>query len=203
MTFHKKLIISKDNFDLYKKYFDYGKDEFARFDIPQNCNLTTWSVKFDNGFEIDIKINSSEDDIWSEGVLFDEEGRTLATSEVCYALDGRWSFEFEGNNYIVDVVKSSTTRCLFSDVEETFVDETFGDGDGIWVGSVHGAQYSLELYSFKTKREAFDWMVNHIKMNGGVVDEMCKDTWKESYGDIEWQVRFMRFPPCNHIRNMV
>ena len=55
------------------------------------------TAEFDDGFEMDIKVcsNRREDgDLWSEAVLFDENGCQYGYTVVSYGVDGKWELEW-------------------------------------------------------------------------------------------------------------
>lgn len=94
------------NINNYEEMFEYGEDEIIAHNLPKMGTVATWTAIFENGYEVDIKLNVSEDDIWSEGVLFDKNGSTLAISEPSYELGGKWSFDFEGDIFEIEVIGS-------------------------------------------------------------------------------------------------
>lgn len=75
---------------------DHGYAKYALVHI--------WTASFTDGKEVDIKMNSSEDDFWTEGVLFDDDGSELCCSDVSDSLEGEWEFEYNGNKYVVNVI---------------------------------------------------------------------------------------------------
>ena len=63
---------------------------------------TVWwkTVKFSDGFEIDLKVctNNREDrDLWSEAVLFDENGSEYSCTNCCYGIDGDFELSWFDN----------------------------------------------------------------------------------------------------------
>ena len=63
-----------------------------------------YTVKFPDGKEMDIKCcGCQEAPSWTEAVLFDQEGRQLAYTEVGDEFEGSWDLEDNGAHYHVDV----------------------------------------------------------------------------------------------------
>jgi len=65
----------------------------------------TFTAKFDNGYEADIKCCGTQDDVaWTEAVLFDENGVQVAYSEPDSSILGDWElYDWDGNTYRVKV----------------------------------------------------------------------------------------------------
>ena len=62
------------------------------------------TVKFENGFEMDIKCCGTQKGFaWTEAVLFDE-GRECCFTDVCEEFLGDWELTWNGNVYTVHVV---------------------------------------------------------------------------------------------------
>lgn len=104
MKYEKNIEISKSKLEEYEKMFGYGVEELVENKLPILSTIETFNVEFDNGFEVDIKINTSEDDVWSEGILFDENGGTCCMTDVCDSLGGDWSFTFGDDEYVVNII---------------------------------------------------------------------------------------------------
>lgn len=87
--------IEKWNGYISKDFVDYDAEGFAELS-------TVWSktVKFSDGFEIDLKVctNNREDgDLWSEAVLFDENGSEYSCTDCCYGIDGDFELSWFDN----------------------------------------------------------------------------------------------------------
>ena len=88
-------LLESDNLD----YDDLG--------FPKMTTVAKWTVKFDDGCEADLKVNtnSREDgDLYSECVLFDENGCQLNFTEPEYAIDGDWHLWYNSTEYVVKVI---------------------------------------------------------------------------------------------------
>lgn len=104
MTYEKKIEIPKILMDDYNRMFNYNTLDLETLDIPKLSNIKTWTADFGNGFFADIKMNTSEEDVWSEGVLFDGNGCQVACTDVCDNLEGEWEFEVGDDVYKVNVL---------------------------------------------------------------------------------------------------
>ncbi len=88
--------------------------------LPHMANIKTWSVEFDNGNVFDLRVNTSDDDVWSEGIFLESNGNTY--SEMCVddvrdVLMGYYEFTDERNDekYVVYVVTEETLKDKPSD----------------------------------------------------------------------------------------
>lgn len=107
MKFEAKLILPKRDLDTINGYLNAEKeDEFQGED-----NVISYTVKFPNGPEMDIKCcGCREDPSWAEAVLFDicKDGITTEcdVSDIEEEYAGPWELEDgSGNIYHVDVVE--------------------------------------------------------------------------------------------------
>ena len=114
MTYEQIMKIPKHDMERWnnlmsQKCVDYGKENLPRF----SCVFVK-SVKFDDGVLADLKVCTSDtnQDLWSEMVVYYEHGHELWVSDVSDGLDGPWEFELKNiygsgdgfNKYVVDVV---------------------------------------------------------------------------------------------------
>ena len=110
----KKENIESVKLPVERKTLDYWEDLLTKEDLDYDelgfaeySTVMKWTVKFSDGCEIDIKVNSNrrdDHDLFSEAVLFDAEGSQLDFTEVQYDLRGIWNLEYNGKTYQVDVV---------------------------------------------------------------------------------------------------
>jgi len=103
-THRTKIEIPKSHLESYELMLDYGEKELIEYGIHRLDNIKTWSGTFDDGKQVDIKLNSSEDDVWTECVMFTEEGSECCVSSVWDEIRGEWNFLCDGEEYIVEVV---------------------------------------------------------------------------------------------------
>lgn len=91
------------------KWNDLMDAEFVNYDTWGFAPYSTvfWrTVTFDDGFEMDLKVNTSrkdDGDVWCEAVLFAPEGFEVAHSDVDWELDGEWSLWHDTDEYVVQV----------------------------------------------------------------------------------------------------
>ena len=104
MKYKSKIEVPEKDLKAYEEMLPYGEKELIEAGIPRLENVKTWTCRFENGNEADIKVNTSEDDVWTEGVLFDKDGNELCHTEVCDDIQGEWDFEFDGDTYEVEVI---------------------------------------------------------------------------------------------------
>jgi len=104
MTYTATIEIKSGQLQAYEEMFAYGENELIEYGIPRLDNIKTWTGKFSNGYEVDVQINSSEDDVWSQAVLFTPDFHEVCFTEVCDSLGGEWEFEADGDVYKVKVI---------------------------------------------------------------------------------------------------
>lgn len=91
------LELTKSEIEKWNNYISKDFVDYAAEGFPELSTVWSRTVKFEDGFEIDIKVctNNREDgDLWSEAVLFDKNGSEYACTEVCYGIDGEWELEW-------------------------------------------------------------------------------------------------------------
>lgn len=64
--------------------------------------IETFTAKFEDGIEADIKICNSEDGIWIDPVLF-KDGWEVQALDPEYELKGLYIFQYDNEDYIVEV----------------------------------------------------------------------------------------------------
>jgi hypothetical protein len=69
-------------------------------DYDHDATIKTYTAKFANGFEADIKVCNG-DTPYIDNVLFDEQGCEVNCPEISESLLGEYHFEFEGETYQV------------------------------------------------------------------------------------------------------
>ena len=80
--------------------------DFDELGFKKYQTIKKWTVKFENGFEADIKINTNggDEDLFAEAVLFDEDGRQMAFTEPQYEIDGLWYLYCDGVEYSINII---------------------------------------------------------------------------------------------------
>ncbi|PLS19145.1 hypothetical protein CVD28_01685 [Bacillus sp. M6-12] len=75
-------------------------------DYDHDATIKTYTAKFANGFQADIKVCNG-DTPYIDNVLFDEQGCEVDCPEISESLLGEYDFQFEGDSYRV-LVESVT-----------------------------------------------------------------------------------------------
>lgn len=97
------ITLSKKEMDLINDLLNLtGSEIYQKYGYKRDETITH-TAKFPDGIEIDIKLVICEDDTpYTEGVLF-QNGCEQAGTEPGCAYDGKWTFHFNGTEYIVIV----------------------------------------------------------------------------------------------------
>ena len=99
MRFEKTLVIGRETADYYQKVL-HSTDMMGE---NETCFET---VKFDNGYEMDINIRGVDNEKpWTEAILFNEESSELECTPPDEAFFREWWISYEGDDYIVNVVQ--------------------------------------------------------------------------------------------------
>lgn len=101
-----KLVIERKKLDYWEKLLKKDDLDYDELGFAEYSTVMKWTVKFSDGCEIDIKVNSDRrdnHDLFSEAVLFDKDGNQLEFTDVQYDLRGIWNLEHGGKTYRVDV----------------------------------------------------------------------------------------------------
>ena len=115
---HNEIVLEEtlviDNLDYWEKMLEREDIVYDDEKWGQYQTVAKWTAHFKDGFEIDLKVNTNrrEDmDLFSEAVLFDENGIEMACSDAEYDLKGKWSLSwYEGGDkktihtYTINVV---------------------------------------------------------------------------------------------------
>lgn len=101
----KELFISKNELSKYNRMLSLKRPCYDKHGISRYSTVAAWTVDFGNGYEVDLKVSSSDTDepLWCEAVLF-LNGSECCCSDVGDSLDGTWDFEY-GNEDFVLIVK--------------------------------------------------------------------------------------------------
>ena len=98
-TYTQKIQVDKRFAKKVQKHMDDNiplNDKIGRNDQ----GYETFTAKFGNGIESDIKVFDSPNGPWIDPVLF-TNGNEIVTLEAQYVLLGEYPFEYKGNKYIV------------------------------------------------------------------------------------------------------
>lgn len=82
--------------------------DYDYLDYPEYSTIACWTVKFPDGCEADLKVNTNrreDGDIWCEAVLFNENGCELTCTDACSEeLDGTWYLYCGDTQYTILVM---------------------------------------------------------------------------------------------------
>lgn len=99
----KNIKIAQSTIDIYNKMMS-TKVDLAEINLPKYAVINCWNVEFEDGNMINIRVNTSEDDVWCEAVLFNKDGQELYVDDVKDTLDGTYECEYNDVKYIVNVI---------------------------------------------------------------------------------------------------
>ena len=101
-TLTRKIKVDKKWAKEVQKHIDDNEplDENLRYINSRSKTDKTFTAKFRNGIEVDIKIVDCQTGPWIDAILFDD-GNEQVTIEPQYALLGEYPFEYEDKKYVV------------------------------------------------------------------------------------------------------
>lgn len=101
----RTITISKEEMDKINDLLELTGDEIYEKYGYKRDEAIVHTAKFPDGLEADIKLVICDEDNYpyTEGVLF-HNGSEVCFPEPSDAYDGEWYFEYNGIEYIVDVV---------------------------------------------------------------------------------------------------
>lgn len=117
MNIHAKTLVIKKN--TAEKFNDWMSQSVVDLDmecLPHMGNVETWTVEFEKDNKIfDLRVNTSDDDVWCEGILLvkDDERNCYfeyAVSDVRDNLYGTYAFDTDDGEYIVKVVDEDSNN---------------------------------------------------------------------------------------------
>lgn len=108
----KELIINKNELSRYNRMMSWKRPCYDKHGISRYSTISEWTVDFGNGYEVDLKVCSSDTDepLWCEAVLF-LNGSECCCSDVGDSLDGTWGFEYENEEFLL-VVKENNNETI-------------------------------------------------------------------------------------------
>ena len=108
----KELFINRKELNRYNRMMSWKKPCYEKHGISRYSMVVGWTVDFSNGYEIDLKVCSSNADepLWCEAVLF-FNGNECCCSEAEGSLDGTWDFEYENKEFVL-IVKEEANETL-------------------------------------------------------------------------------------------
>lgn len=100
----QNIIISKKEMELINDLLNLEAEEIYQKYGYKRDETITHTAKFPNGIEADIKLVICEEDKpYTEGVLF-QNGFELTCTDCEDSYDGEWRFEYNGIEYIVNII---------------------------------------------------------------------------------------------------
>ena len=99
-SYKKDIKIAQSTIDIYNKMMTM-KVDLADINLPKYEMINCWSADFDDGHTMDIRVNTSEDDVWCEAVLFNKGGEEVDVEDVKDTLDG--IYKCEDNDVVYEV----------------------------------------------------------------------------------------------------
>jgi hypothetical protein len=171
--------------------------------LPHMGNIKTWSVEFDNGNIFDLRVNTSDDDVWCEGIFLDAEETICSemyVDDVRDTLLGTYEFTDDANNerYVVRVTTEETVKGEWRNEQEegrnplyvaVYVDRgECCDGKPNLLGS-----YATEEEARKAIDKDIDlWKMNNEEQTYGnfKIDHTKMSAWDEDNYDYgcEWKI---------------
>lgn len=99
------LAIPAEQIDKYNSLMSVDRLDYKENNIPRFAAVDSWTVNAGDGYEIDVKVCSSDDgdSLWCEAVLF-LDGCEQDCSDVECKLDGEWELEANGICFKLAVV---------------------------------------------------------------------------------------------------
>lgn len=109
------LVIPTKEILKYDDLMSKGCVDLNKLGFPSCGNVKTWSVAFDDGKVFDLRVNTSDDSLWCEGVLLGQLGNSyyeIAVDDVRdYIYGSSFDFKVGDDTYVVYIVadhKSAT-----------------------------------------------------------------------------------------------
>lgn len=100
----KKILLNKDTAKLLNELMSMNGDEIYNKYGYKRDETFTYTVPFENGIEVDIKLVICEEDTpYIEGVMFKNGSEVIHTEPDFDSILGEYQFEYNNNNYVVVV----------------------------------------------------------------------------------------------------
>ena len=101
--------VPKSKVEKYNKLLYMQELNLRDFGFSRFCTVETFTARFNNQIEADIKVCTSEDDLYIDAVLF-TNGSQVCVLDPSYELDGTYEFEFENERYIVEIIPAEAKK---------------------------------------------------------------------------------------------
>ena len=105
ITYRSSYSINRKNYDYWNDLMDRGEIDLYEEGLQSNDCVAKYVVKFgSNDYEMEIQVCTSEDDVWCQAVLFDDDGHELCHTDVDFSLKGDWELEYNDDTYVVSLI---------------------------------------------------------------------------------------------------
>lgn len=110
MKYKKILIITKEKAEEFQKLLDMEKVDFEGLEVEEDAILATFTAKFENGYFIDINVNSGQNNCWVDVILYSPTGNEVVLDEPSETLLGESCLSYKGDEYSVVLTTEQETR---------------------------------------------------------------------------------------------
>lgn len=93
--------VKKETAEYLEDLLEREDIDFSEEGIDEDSTIETFTAKFSNGYEADIKVCSGEHNCYVDPVLFNANGCQIGLLEPDYELLGEYTFEVENEEYTV------------------------------------------------------------------------------------------------------
>lgn len=111
MRYQKKLFIPQAEVQKYNELMNAKVVDYGEEDIDRYATVRKWCIPFTNGFEVDLKVCSSDygDPLWCEAVLF-QYNNQVSYTDVENDLLGVWELIAGEDTFTVEVLAGTGTK---------------------------------------------------------------------------------------------
>lgn len=105
-SYTKPVYVPKKEIERLNRLLDvvYDEEDMEKEEVEPDSTLFIRTARFDDGYEVDVKVCSGQANLWSEAVLFDPDGNEVYCTDPTYDnIDGEWSLESDDTVYNVIV----------------------------------------------------------------------------------------------------
>lgn len=104
MRYEQVMKVKKESVDELQKLLDMEEIDFHKLKVAEDATLETFTVKFANGYEADIKVCSGQHNCFVDPVLFTPSGNECCVLEPeCDILGEYWFEDHNSNEYIASL----------------------------------------------------------------------------------------------------
>lgn len=99
-----KVKVEKELAEELQNFLNMEEVNLYDLEIVEDSVVETFTAKFSDGFEADIKVCAGIDNFYIDPVLFYENGYEACVLEPCAELLGEYVFECDNKEYIVELI---------------------------------------------------------------------------------------------------